>query len=72
VGGKEEKQRAQEFLNRVTVVPDQLTERVKSLCLSGNIKSRSLAIFGTGDFLEAVTVTANYGFLRSAKTQVES
>lgn len=70
VGGPAEKERARNFLSTVTIVPDQMTERVKSLCVSGNIKYRSLVIFGTGDTLEAVTVTANTGFVRSAKTQV--
>ncbi|XP_021961981.1 UPF0415 protein C7orf25 homolog [Folsomia candida] len=69
VGGPAEKERARNFLSTVTIVPDQMTERVKSLCVSGNIKYRSLVIFGTGDTLEAVTVTANTGFVRSAKTQ---
>jgi hypothetical protein len=70
VGGPEEKARAAIFIERIKVVPDQMTERMKSLSVSGNIKSRSLLIFGTGDTIEAVTVTANSGFVRSAKTQV--
>ena len=69
VGGDQEKQRAIDFLRRVKVVPDQMSERSK-LNIMGNIKLRSLTIFGTGDSLQAVTVTANSGFVRSAKSQV--
>jgi len=70
VGGEEEKERANTFLKRLTVVPDQISERCKLLGPSGNIKKRSLTIFGTGDSVQAVTVTANAGFVRSARTQV--
>jgi len=69
VGGEEEKERAAELLKDITVVPDQMSERVQSLAVTGNIKGRSLVIFGTGDAIQAVTVTANSGFIRSAKTQ---
>lgn len=70
VGGPEEKERAEEFIRRITIVADQVSDRVQSLYVSGNIKNRSLVIFGTGDTLKAVTVTANSGFVRAAKTQV--
>ena len=33
------------------------------------IKERSLAIFGTGDHLKVLTVTANSGFVRAARGQ---
>jgi len=71
VGGPEEKLRAIDFIKRITIVPDQISQRTKSLSVSGNIKTRSLLIFGTGDTIQAVTVTANSGFVRSAKTQVQ-
>lgn len=35
----------------------------------GRIKQRGLATFGTGEALEAVTVTANQSFVRSALNQ---
>ena len=35
----------------------------------GKIKSRSLAIFATGDNMKVVTVTANNGFIRAAAGQ---
>jgi hypothetical protein len=69
VGGPEEKARAAEFLKNVKVVPDSVSERTKSLPIGGHIKKRSLIIFGTGDFIQAVTVTANFGFVRSARSQ---
>jgi hypothetical protein len=69
VGGDQERQRAVDFMRRLKIVPDQMSERSK-LDIVGNIKLRSLTIFGTGDTHQAVTVTANSGFVRSAKTQV--
>jgi hypothetical protein len=71
VGGQAEQYRAVEFLKRITVVPDHMSERSKSLDIIGNVKLRSLTIFGSGDYYEAVTVTANFGFVRSARTQVQ-
>ena len=38
-------------------------------CVAGKIKSRSLAIFATGDALRVVTITANTGFIRAAAGQ---
>lgn len=70
VGGFQEQRRACEFLQRVKVVPDQISERSKTLQVIGNIKLRSVTIFGTGDSIQAVTVTANTGFVRSAQAQV--
>lgn len=60
---------AQRLLSRVTVVPDRPSVRAASLSLRGKIRKRSKIIFGTGDQLKAVTVTANSGFLRAAKAQ---
>ena len=39
------------------VVPDQSSDKTARLATSGKIKSRSLAIFATGDALRVVTVT---------------
>ncbi|CAN8023007.1 unnamed protein product [Ixodes persulcatus] len=60
---------AQRLLSHVTVVPDKPSVRAVSLSLRGKIRKRSKIIFGTGDQLKAVTVTANSGFLRAAKAQ---
>ena len=46
-----------------------MSPRVSGLGLSGKIKKRSLAIFGTGDSRGVKTVTANVGFVRAAKGQ---
>ena len=71
LAGPEELARAEELLNNrlEAIVPDQLSERFQGLDLSGKIKHRSLAIFGTGDHLKLPTVTANVGFVRAAKGQ---
>lgn len=53
-----------EIFNNVQYTPD------KELCVGGKIRERSLTIFTFGDRIQAVTVTANDGFVRSAKQQV--
>lgn len=42
----------------------------KALDVGGKIKERSLIVFTFGDKIQAVTVTANDGFVRAAKQQV--
>uniref|UniRef100_T1JKY6 DUF1308 domain-containing protein n=1 Tax=Strigamia maritima TaxID=126957 RepID=T1JKY6_STRMM len=69
LGGESERIRTSSFLRRIKTVPDNLSVRMKSLALSGQIKKRSKIIFGTGDFHKAITVTANTGFVRSAESQ---
>ncbi|TRY68341.1 hypothetical protein TCAL_01406 [Tigriopus californicus] len=69
LGGPGERARSQALLARVSTVPDQMTDRVKVLDVSGKIKERSQAIFGTGDRLRVATVSANSGFVRAAKGQ---
>nr|CAI5819280.1 unnamed protein product [Callosobruchus analis] len=46
----------------------QYTEK-KALEIGGKIKERSLTIFTFGDRIQAVTVTANDGFVRAARQQ---
>jgi hypothetical protein len=71
LGGPGEVDRANELLTQVTVVPNMVSACAEvQLKLGGKIKQRSLAIFGTGDALRAVTVSANEGFIRAAKSQV--
>ena len=43
------------------MVPDQISHRLQQLHLTGKIKDRSRAIFGTGDSLRVITITANSG-----------
>uniref|UniRef100_A0A1X7VMT4 DUF1308 domain-containing protein n=1 Tax=Amphimedon queenslandica TaxID=400682 RepID=A0A1X7VMT4_AMPQE len=66
VAGPSEKERAKELLSRINVVPDQPSERARNLHNSGRIKERAKIIFGTGDSLQAITLTANEGFVRAA------
>ncbi|XP_044310010.1 UPF0415 protein C7orf25 homolog isoform X2 [Varanus komodoensis] len=69
LGGPGEKSRAALFMERVTVVPNQPSERALRLVPSSKINRRSLTIFGTGDALKAITMTANSGFVRAAANQ---
>ncbi|KAK4883613.1 hypothetical protein RN001_006932 [Aquatica leii] len=52
-----------ERTNNVQLLPS------KSLEVGGKIRERSLTIFKFGDRIQAVTVTANDGFIRAAKQQ---
>lgn len=67
IGGENEKSRADALLSTVEVVPDV---PFTALNPSGQIKRRSLVIFGTGDHHRAVTLTANKGFVFASKQKV--
>ena len=54
---------------KIAIVPDKISERVEKLGSSDQIKGRSKAIFGTGDAMKILTVTANQGFVRAAQSQ---
>ncbi|XP_042333020.1 UPF0415 protein C7orf25 homolog [Sceloporus undulatus] len=69
LGGAGEKTRAARLMERISVVPDQPSERALKLVPSSKISHRSLTIFGTGDALKAITMTANSGFVRAAANQ---
>lgn len=69
LGGPGEKERAQQLLARLRVVDDQPSERTLHLTPSAKVNHRSLMIFGTGDSLRAVTMTANSRFVRAAANQ---
>lgn len=69
LGGPGEKKRAEKLLARVHLVDDQPSERTLNLTHSAKINRRSLMIFGTGDSLRAVTMTANSRFVRAAANQ---
>lgn len=69
LGGDNEKQRAIELLSKCQIVPDQPSEQAKKLPNTGKIRERSKIIFGTGDQLKCVTVSANSGFVRAAEHQ---
>lgn len=67
LGGILEKERAKHLMSRVKVVPDVPFTGLK---VGGKLKQRSVIIFGTGHAMQALTVTANEGFVRAAKNQV--
>lgn len=69
LGGPGEKERAEKLLARLHLVDDQPSERTQHLTPSAKINRRSLMIFGTGDSLRAVTMTANSRFVRAAANQ---
>ncbi|CAI9728074.1 Hypothetical predicted protein [Octopus vulgaris] len=69
LGGKSERQRAEELISKVKIVPDRPSQRAYSLPLTSKLKERSKIIFGTGDSLKAVTMTANSGYVRAAENQ---
>uniref|UniRef100_A0A6I8N610 Chromosome 7 open reading frame 25 n=1 Tax=Ornithorhynchus anatinus TaxID=9258 RepID=A0A6I8N610_ORNAN len=69
LGGPGERERAAALIGRIQVVPDQPSDRALRLVASSKINSRSLTVFGTGDALKAVTMTANSGFVRAASNQ---
>ncbi|XP_053186894.1 UPF0415 protein C7orf25 homolog [Scomber japonicus] len=69
LGGPGEKERARLLLARLQLVDDRPSERSLRLTLSAKVSRRSLAIFGTGDSLRAVTMTANSRFIRAAANQ---
>ncbi|XP_029381246.1 UPF0415 protein C7orf25 homolog [Echeneis naucrates] len=69
LGGPGEKERAQKLLSRLHLMDDQPSERTLRLTPSAKVNQRSLTIFGTGDSLKAVTMTANSRFVRAAANQ---
>ncbi|KAM4551361.1 UPF0415 protein C7orf25 homolog isoform 1-T4 [Odontesthes bonariensis] len=69
LGGPGEKERARELLARLQLADDRPSERTLRLTPSAKINQRSLTIFGTGDSLRAVTMTANSRFVRAAANQ---
>lgn len=70
IGGPKETQRAHELLKRVRIVDDVTTGRIMELRLGGKIKDRSRLIFATGESMKSITVSANEGFVRAARMQV--
>ena len=69
LGGQGEKLRAKELMTKIKVIPDRTSDKVKMLKTGGKVRERSKVIFGTGDYLKVVTVSANSGFIRAAQSQ---
>ncbi|KAL5993375.1 hypothetical protein ACLOJK_014299 [Asimina triloba] len=63
--GPNEKSRADQLLKRLQVVPDNPSERMRSLPTTRKIALKNKVIFGTGDYWGAPTLTANMGFVRA-------
>lgn len=72
LGGRQEKQRAEEFTKRIEILSDvtEIPDELSSIKFSGKINERSLLIFAFGMHMKALTVTSNKAFVRSAKMQV--
>ncbi|KAG0488507.1 hypothetical protein HPP92_007318 [Vanilla planifolia] len=64
-GGTFEKSRADQLLKNITVVPDKPSARVASLPSTRKISTKNKVVFGTGDYWNAPTLTANLGFVRA-------
>ncbi|CAF1165858.1 unnamed protein product [Didymodactylos carnosus] len=69
IGGPNEKKRVTELLEKITLIPDCPSERAMALQDSVRIKTRTKIIFGSGDTIKAITMTANRGFVRAAVEQ---
>lgn len=69
VGGPEERVRGTALLAKCTQVPDQPSPMALDLHESRRIKARQKVVFGTGDHLQAITLTANVSFVRAAQDQ---
>lgn len=73
LGGPGERGRAVDLMRRVRVLPDTEADLVATgldrLTFGGKIKTRSVRIFAFGIVHRALTVTANEGFIRSARMQ---
>lgn len=69
LGGSQEKERAQELISQLVIVPDCVSSKFFSLAESGQIKGRSKVIFGTADTLRCDILTSNEGFIRAAAGQ---
>lgn len=69
LGGPGEKARFQALMDKVQIVPDQLSCQFTRLRTSGKITERSKVVFGTGDYFQVMTLSANSGFVRAARNQ---
>ncbi|CAB3405659.1 unnamed protein product [Caenorhabditis bovis] len=69
VSGPTEMERWKELEKKLKIVPDRISDRASNLAMSDRIKERNLKIFGSGDYYQAVTLTANKHFVSSAYHQ---
>eukprot|EP01080_Neovahlkampfia_damariscottae_P009070 gene9070-1165_t len=59
VAGKIEAKRAKDLIESLEIVDDSPSERIEELSINSKLKDKHKQIFGTGDKLEALTLTAN-------------
>ena len=64
-----EKARAQDFLKRVTIIPDTPSARAMNLRVTRKVGANDRIIFGTGDQLGIRTMTSDGRFLRGSSAQ---
>ncbi|WOL16877.1 UPF0415 protein [Canna indica] len=64
-GGPNERLRAHRLIKRLQVVPDSPSERVMNLPTTRKMALKNKIVFGTGDYWQAPTLTANTGFIRA-------
>jgi hypothetical protein len=63
VAGKNELERANKLVSSLEVVPDDPSDRISDLQINSKVKDKHKIIFGTGDKLKALTLTANNNFV---------
>jgi predicted nucleic acid-binding protein len=68
-GGASERSRAERFLQRVTLVPDNPSLAAQALQPTRNLDVNDIIILGTGDRLGIVTMTADVRAVRAASAQ---
>ena len=68
-GGALEQSRAERFLNRVTIIPDNPSGRAMELQVTKKVGANDKIIFGTGDNMNIVTMTSDAKFVRGASAQ---
>ena len=69
VGGPLEQARAQRFLSKVKIIPDNPSKRALSLQTTKKVGANDIIIFGTGDNLGIITMTSDAKFVRGAQAQ---
>lgn len=67
--GNLEQTRANHFLQKVLVVPDNLSLKAQKLKPTRSLDPNDIIILGTGDQMGVVTMTADAKALRAAKAQ---
>lgn len=55
---------------KLVIVPDNPDPKVMAIKENKKIKRRTKIIFGTGEYLQAITTTSNFHFVRAANNQV--